>query len=59
MNGTPTWFWFTTGVFDFQCKHDLVATTPSGVAGLDLTFVAVGYTPSGLQVSNLSTVQFQ
>ena len=58
-NGQPIWFLFTTGSFDAQCKYDLVTTVPPTAGTWDITFMALGFTASGLQTSNLEVVQFQ
>ena len=59
VSGVPTWLVVTTGTFDYQCKHVLAVTVPGGAAGLDITFLSIGFTDTGLQASNYDTVQFQ
>ena len=59
VNGAPTWYLFVTGTFDLQCKHTIATTVPVGLAGLEITFLSIGFTPTGLQASNSEVIQFQ
>ena len=45
VNGTPTWFGIP-GVYGVDRRHDLVVTTPGGIAA-DVTFQAFGRTLCG------------
>ncbi len=58
VNGTPNPAVILIDTFDFQCRHGLSISTPAAIAGLDLTFLAIGFTASGLQASNFEVVQF-
>ena len=59
VSGLPLFQRLDQGLFDLDGQRGLTATVPSGLAGLQVSFLALGYfQPGVLGLSNLKTVTF-
>jgi hypothetical protein len=60
INGQPVFLRVTLGSFTPFGAHQLAGVVPSGLAGLEVDFVSIGFTqPGELGLSTERTVSFQ